>query len=239
MDGAKTLFSLGPRLALCGSLVRPGQGLIDVGTDHAYLPIWLLKSGIIPRATASDINQGPLDAARRHAAQYGVGEELRLVKSDGLRGLAPEDGSNVVIAGMGGELILRIIGEMPWLRDPEIRLILQPMTQMEKLRLGLLELGFRVTEEHAAQENGKAYTAFAVEYIGMAEDPGLLYPYMGRLSPQEPAARAYAEKVLGDLANRLRGAKYSGDQAQSQMLEEAIEGIQRTYLKGEKYGENL
>ena len=85
----RPLFSLGPRLALCAALVREGSPLCDVGTDHAYLPIWLLKTGKVPRALACDINPGPLEAARRDGAKYEVGEELSFRLSDGLRAVLP------------------------------------------------------------------------------------------------------------------------------------------------------
>ena len=81
----RPLCSLGPRLALCAALVREGSPLCDVGTDHAYLPIWLLKTGKVPRALACDINPGPLEAARRDGAKYEVGEALSFRLSDGLR----------------------------------------------------------------------------------------------------------------------------------------------------------
>lgn len=226
---ARPLFTLGPRLAQCAALVRPGRSLVDIGTDHAYLPIWLLKTGRIPCAVASDVNRGPLDAARRHAALYGVGEELRLVCSDGLRELSPEDGDEIVIAGMGGELILRMVSETPWLCCPQKRLVLQSMTQAEKLRAGLAGLGFGVTEERAVEENGKVYSVFTACY-GEKPETDLLYPYMGRLDPADPAAGRYAAKVLADLANRLRGAEHSGDREQARALEEAIEGIEEIYI---------
>ena len=92
------LYTLSPRLAACASLLRPGRALIDVGTDHAYLPIWLLKAGLIPQAVACDVKPGPLKAAQRHAKLYQVGEELRLVLSDGLQALGPADGDDIVIA---------------------------------------------------------------------------------------------------------------------------------------------
>ena len=100
----RPLFSLGPRLALCAALVREGSPLCDVGTDHAYLPIWLLKTGKVPRALACDINPGPLEAARRDGAKYEVGEELSFRLSDGLRAVLPQEAGDVVLAGMGGEL---------------------------------------------------------------------------------------------------------------------------------------
>ena len=87
----RPLFTLGARLALCADLVRPGRALCDVGTDHAYLPIWLLKMGKIPRALACDVNPGPLEAARRDGEKYQVGEGLTLRLSDGLRQVTPEE----------------------------------------------------------------------------------------------------------------------------------------------------
>lgn len=227
---ARPLFSLGPRLALCAALVRPGHALLDIGTDHAYLPIWLLKTGAILRAAASDVNPRPLDAARRHAALYGIGEELRLVCGDGLREFSEIDGDDVVVAGMGGELILRMIGETPWLCHSEKRLVLQPMTQAEKLRRGLAELGFAVTEERAVEENGKVYSAFAASYgVGRQTDP--LYPFMGRLDPEDPAAGLYAEKVLRNLENRLRGLEHGENREQAQRLREIMEEIRKKFLR--------
>ena len=76
----RPLFTLSPRLATCGALVRAGSPLIDVGTDHAYLPIWLLRTGAVPRAVCCDINPGPLRSAEHHARQYHTEDRLRLVR---------------------------------------------------------------------------------------------------------------------------------------------------------------
>ena len=151
----RPLFQLGPRLALCAALVRQGSSLCDVGTDHAYLPIWLLKTGKISRALACDINPGPLEAARREGAKYGVGEELSFRLSDGLRAVSPQEAEDTVIAGMGGELILRIVLETPWLRDSSKRLVLQPMSSVPQLRRGLAQGGFAVLEAEAVVDGGK------------------------------------------------------------------------------------
>ena len=174
----RPLFQLGPRLALCASLVREGSLFCDVGTDHAYLPIWLLKMGKISRALACDVNPGPLEAARRDGARYEVGEELSFRLSDGLRQVSPQEAEDIAIAGMGGELILRIIEETPWLRNEGKRLILQPMSSVPELREGLKELGFAVLKEEAAQEGTKVYSAFAVQYTGAPVETGRLYPYL-------------------------------------------------------------
>lgn len=230
----RPLYTLGPRLEACAKLVRPGRALIDVGTDHAYLPIWLIQTGIIPRAVACDINPGPLDAARRHGERYRVEEKLRLVLSDGLRELRPEDGDDIVIAGMGGELILRIIRETGWLCGGPVcrekRLILQPMTMADKLRLGLWELGFQVLEEQAVEDAGKVYSAFAAAHVGNLPPPHSLYPYMGELSPGGQAVQKYAEKTVRGLMNQLQGAEHGGDRQTADKLRGIVEEIREKYL---------
>ena len=228
----RPLFQLGPRLALCAGFVREGSALCDVGTDHAYLPIWLLKTGRVPRALACDINPGPLEAARRDGEKYGAGEGLSLRLSDGLREVSPEEAQDVVIAGMGGELILRIVSETPWLRDPEKRLILQPMSSAPELRLGLSDLGFGILEERAVVDGGKVYSAFSAQYWGSPEEQGPLYPYMGKLSPGGPAVEAYAQKVLRELSAQRRGALHIGEASRAAQLKARIGEIQELYLGG-------
>lgn len=226
----RPLFQLGPRLALCAGLVRGGRPLCDVGTDHAYLPIWLLKSGRIFQATASDVNPGPLEAAAGNAKRYHVEDQLTLRLSDGLREIAPEEAEDIVIAGMGGELILRIIGETPWLRDPDRRLVLQPMSSVQELRMGLKELGFEVVEEQAVEDGGKVYTAFSAGYIGKTPETDGLYPYLGKLEPGTTAAEKYAEKVLRSLRGRLEGAQRGRGEDSPEELRAVIEKIETRYL---------
>lgn len=224
------LYSLGPRLALCAQLARPGKILIDVGTDHAYLPIWMLLSGQIPRAVACDINPGPLNSAALHARRYGVEDRLALVRSDGLEALGPQDGEEIVIAGMGGELILRIVSRAPWLQAPEKRLVLQPMSNPARLRLGLSALGFRVLEERAVEDSGKVYSAFSAEYAGEPQPDGGLYPYMGRLAPGGPEVSRYGEKVIRGLKKQALGAACQGNLEAREALEAIIRQIEAVYL---------
>lgn len=226
----RPLFSLGPRLALCAALVREGSPLCDVGTDHAYLPIWLLKTGKVPRALACDINPGPLEAARRDGAKYEVGEALSFRLSDGLRAVLPQEAGDVVLAGMGGELILRIVGETPWLRDGAKRLVLQPMSSVAELRRGLAELGFQVLQEQAVVDGGKVYSAFSAAYQGAPVENGPLYPYLGKLIPGAPHVEGYARKVLRSLEAQRQGALHREDSQRAAQLEELLSQIGQIYL---------
>lgn len=227
---SRPLFQLGPRLALCASLVRGGRPLCDVGTDHAYLPIWLLKQGKVPRALAVDAAPGPLRTAAGNAKRYGVEDRLVLRLSDGLRQVAPEEAEDIVIAGMGGELILRFLEETSWLQNPAVRLVLQPMSSLRDLRLGLARLGFSVIDERVVEENGRVYTACLVGCLESAPETDLIYPWMGKLKPGPGPVVKCAEKTLRDLRGRLEGARRGRGEDSPRELEMAIEAIEARYL---------
>lgn len=222
---SRPLFELSPRLALCAGLVRENRPVCDVGTDHAYLPIWLVKSGKTPRAVAADVNEGPLNAARANAEKYCVGDVLALRLSNGLREISPEEADDVVIAGMGGELILSIIEEADWLRDKSKRLVLQPMSAADVLRAGLKRLGFKVLEEYAVEDSGKVYTAFSAEYIGEEPETDEVYPYLGKLEINCIAAEKYAQKQIRALQGKLTGALHGRAEASPDELKRLIDEI--------------
>ena len=122
------------RLCTASSHVRNGAVVADIGTDHAYVPIYLAKQGRINKAYACDINEGPIRRAKENIAKYNLDDiiEARLQNGlDGIENLAPTD---ILICGMGGELIASIIDKSDYVRQKGIRLILQPMTFVKELR---------------------------------------------------------------------------------------------------------
>ena len=155
-------LQLQPRLRLLADLVPQGARLADIGTDHGYLPVYLLQRGRIASAIAADIGRAPLDHARRTAEQYGVECGLRFLCCDGLCGISPEDADTVVIAGMGGETIIRILSQAPWTRSGETLLLLQPMTKQEPLRRWLNENGYAQCAERLVQDKDYLYPIFTV-----------------------------------------------------------------------------
>ncbi len=156
------------RLRRAGEFVRQNAYVADVGTDHAYLPIALLAEGRIRGGVVSDIHKGPIERAIQHIESWGAQEKLIPVMCDGLSVLEPYHPEDILILGMGGELIASILSQAPWTKAPHIRLILQPMTHPEILRRFLLAEGYSILEEALVKEE-KIYQILCVEYSGETE----------------------------------------------------------------------
>lgn len=171
-------IKLNERLLTAVQFVREGSRLADVGTDHGYLPISLILEGRIAFAIAADINRGPLDKADENIHKYALDGKIKTVLCDGLRRIDKDEVDDVAIFGMGGELIVKIIDEAPWLKDAAKRLILQPMTHPEKLRKYLADNGYRIIGEALSFDRGKIYQTICAEYDGIIrkfDDITLLY----------------------------------------------------------------
>lgn len=156
---------LDARLSAVAEQVRSGVTLYDVGTDHAYLPVYLVKQGIIPRAVASDVAEGPLASAKETVAMAGLSDRIETVLSDGLRNVTLLPPCDMTIAGMGGDLMIRILSDKPEVKRGDIRLILQPMTKQEHLRRYLSENGFAIETELVVEE-GKLYEILVCRFTG-------------------------------------------------------------------------
>lgn len=152
---------LTPRLQTVAHWVPTGCRFADIGTDHAYLPVWLLQKGIISHAIAGDLRQGPLDHAKATAARYGLTDAMDFRLSDGLRALAPGEADCIAIAGMGGEAIRSILAAAPWTRE-KTRLILQPQTNLPELRQWLTQSGYRIQSDCCVREEDRWYTVLLV-----------------------------------------------------------------------------
>ncbi len=224
--GNRPVFLLNTRLQLCAQMVRKGTKLVDVGTDHAYLPVWMAKSGLISRAIAADLRVGPLRSASRNIEKYYVSEIVETRLSDGLQQIKPYEAEDIVIAGMGGELIAEIIKKAVWLKDKEKRLILQPMTAAEPLRCFLQREGFRILEETAVSTENRVYTVMCAEYEKKPFTCDELYPYIGMLSrPLSDEGKWYVQKEVLHLQNRLKGLLIAGKKKKAEHLYSIIEKL--------------
>ena len=162
------IIKINDRLLTAIPFVREGKRFADVGTDHAYLPIYLLQNGKISSAIAADINRGPLDKAEENISKYGLSDKIKTVLCDGLRSIGCDEVDDIAIFGMGGELIVKIVDEAQWLKSADKRLILQPMTHPEKLREYLAENGFNIIGEAISFDREKIYQTICAEYDGKA-----------------------------------------------------------------------
>lgn len=202
---------LSPRLRLAASFVRPGVTVADVGTDHAYLPVWLVCTGHNPSALASDVRSGPLARAASTVAKYEAQDKVTLLRADGLAGVQAQD---IIIAGMGGELIAAILSQSDWVRRADVRLILQPMTAQEALHEYLCREGFVIERENAAVEGDKHYLVMQARFGGTPFEPDAFFCIAGRLPETgSPAARAYLLWQAGRLRKKAAGLARSASRA--------------------------
>ena len=199
-------MQLSQRLSSVASMVTAGNCLADVGTDHGYVPIYLYERKIIPRAIAMDVNKGPLERAALHIAESGMKEAIETRLSDGLTALKPGEANSVVIAGMGGPLIIRILSAHPKVTESLKELILQPQSEISEVRIWLYEQGYEIVEEHMVFEDGKYYPMFkAVKNPEAEKLTDLEYKY-GKLSVlREPEVlRAYLVREIANKQNILQ-----------------------------------
>lgn len=209
------------RLMAIYQKIKAGVGVIDVGTDHGYLPAALAASGYPGRILASDLRPGPLQAAERTAERADVFDRIEFLLCDGLALCPPEAVDTIVIAGMGGDTIVKILDEAEFCMDRRYTLILQPMTKPEVLRYWLAYNEFAITGETLVEDTGELYQIVSARFGGrtelndaelfvgkasLAEDPALYRRALDLLekrlskvlagmdeSPETPRKRLYRE----------------------------------------------
>lgn len=184
----------GARLKTAADLVRLNSRVADIGTDHAYLPAYLVLSGRVVSAIACDIVQGPLDNAEQTVNQYNLSEKIELRLCNGLQGVNPNEVDDVVICGMGGELISTIINDANWLKDSSKHLILQPMSAVDDLRVYLANNGFSVEKEVLVKDSGRIYIVISAYYSGDVVEYPPEYIYIGNIYPSDNLGKEYLEK---------------------------------------------
>ena len=202
----ESLFNLDNRLRLCASFVRNGARVADIGTDHAYLPVWLCKNGIAAQAIAADINPKPLEHGKNTIEKYNAAGQVTICLSNGLEKIIPNSVDDIVIAGMGGELIVNILQNAAWIKDEKYHFILQPMTKAETLREYLYSNGFVIKDEQAVMAEGKLYSVMSVFYTNKEYNDIRLKKYYGMLNPvKSDDARQYIQRVAGSLLKKGNG----------------------------------
>ena len=175
------MMELSKRLQAVADLVTAHYKLADIGTDHAYIPIYLTQQKKITEAVALDVNEGPLQRAEEHIRENGLEAEIETRLSNGFQALQPGEVQSAVIAGMGGGLVIRILTEGEEVVRKLEECILQPQSEIEKVRAFLLEKGYEFLEEDMVCEDGKYYPMMRVEHGSMK------LPVRGELEYGNPA----------------------------------------------------
>ena len=190
---------IGKRLEAIGRLVQPYSSLADIGTDHAYLPVWLIKNRIIHHAIAADIAAGPCSAARATIAQYGLQLLVDVRRGDGLQVLEPGEVANIILAGMGSATMIDILEARPRVVQCLNSIILQPMTGAPQLRQWAQQNGYAISAESLCKDAGRFYVAMVIKPNQQAN---------GKLNTLEmeigPCLLKYQPKLLKEYVSELQ-----------------------------------
>ncbi len=154
---------LSNRLLAAAGMVTKGNIVADIGCDHAYTSIYLCREGIAPKVIAMDVNRGPLQGAKKHVEEAGLTGKIDIRLSDGLAALSPGEADTVLLCGMGGLLMIKILSDYPETTASMKELILQPQSEMSEVRRFLHKQGYRITKEHMLKEDGKFYVMMRAE----------------------------------------------------------------------------
>ena len=206
-------FTLDGRLSSAAKFVRQGARFADIGTDHAYLPIFLLQNGTVDFAVCSDINEGPLASAMENAREAGVFEKIRFTLVDGLDALSGEALTDIAICGMGGELIAEIVARAEFIRNKSIRLILQPMSKFAELRHSLAALGYDIENEAYSTSQGKDYVTLCAHFDGKKRQISEIEAEFGKeefLLPLTEEKKRFLEKHRASLERAALGKEKGG-----------------------------
>lgn len=179
-------LQLGKRLAVLASFVLPQSCIADIGTDHAYLPIYLCTHGICRAAVAVDVHAGPYQAAKETLRRLGLSDQIALRLGDGLQVVAAGEVDTVIIAGMGGTTMLDILQAKPEVTTALTRLILQPMNAAATLRQWLVQHGWYIVQEELVEEDGKLYEIIVAEPGPCESMEEVLYEIGPRLWAEQP-----------------------------------------------------
>lgn len=238
----KKMIQLSERLQAVARLVGETGVVADVGTDHGYIPVYLVSAGKAGEAIAMDVNQGPLQRALEHIRQFHLEEQIETRLSDGLKALQPGEAQTIVIAGMGGALMTRILDEGEAVAHTAERLVLQPQSEIFAFRHFLAEHGYRFLEEDMVYEDGKFYSMMAVVWAGeragdcagqMTEPEYKYGPLL--LAGRHPILRQYLLQQRGQkhriLENLGKNARQDVSGRRAQLLQDLqeIEGILESY----------
>ncbi len=219
-------MKLDSRLMAIADLVRNDKIFADIGTDHAYLPVYLVEKGIIKKAIAADLRVGPLENAKEAVVSYGYTEQIELRLSDGLDNFKENEVEEIAVAGMGGLLISSFIERTKWLKNENIHLILQPMTHIEELRKTLFDNGFVIDREVVAKDGDKLYIILSVYFYEGQTAYTELDLIVGKLPyNNDSLSKEYLNKIYDKYNKKLIALKKANKECSD--LEKTVEELKK------------
>lgn len=203
-------IKLSKRLNAIASFIPEGARVIDVGTDHGYIPVWLAQKGTAVNIFASDLRPGPLDSARRTASEYGVTDKVEFILTDGLNGMADRNIDTVVIAGMGGETIMTILSAAPWVIEGEMHLVVQPQSKIPELLRWFDNNGIYVHDSILVEDECHIYMVLNAK-VGKKRSHFVAEGYIPRrlVDRRDPLLYKYLVELSGKLKKKVLGLEKS------------------------------
>lgn len=209
-------MQLSKRLQCISQMIQACQCLCDIGTDHAHIPIDAVSRGVAVKAIASDVRTGPCETARKNIAAHGFAQQIEARMGSGFATIQQGECDCVVIAGMGGNLMLDLFREAGELPKHLKQLVVQPQNALERVRKFFYAEGYEIQKEELVLEEGKFYTVFSVTYTGKKQEKERIYEYIGEylLKHKDPLLKAYLEKEI----QRLKRILTQTEQAETRWL---------------------
>ncbi len=200
---------LSPRLQAIADFIKPCDTMADIGTDHAYLPVWLCLNNRCESAIAADVNQGPLDRATETVSRFHLQEKISLRLGSGADPLTPGEADAIVIAGMGGLLIGELLMANPQVFQAAKQIYLQPMSSIPELRESLYHMGYTIQEEILVPEEDKLYHILSVKQQPEKEPLSTFDFILGKelCDAKPPHFKEYLNREKARLDKKLTGLK--------------------------------
>ena len=220
---------LSDRLLACADFVVPGARVADVGCDHGYLSIYLLKNQLASQVIASDINEGPLQSAVRNAEKFGVRDQIHFFLADGVRNV-PRDFDTLICAGMGADTMISILEAAPWLKSGQYKLILQCQSRRPALREYLSKSGWQIRKETLAEDGKFIYPI--LEAVFAPAPP--LSPAETHISPALMACQSellpeFYSRVCSGLQTSINGLTKAGQTEKAADFQQILEELRAMY----------
>ena len=235
-NNVKQSSFLSDRMQMVAAMVTKGNVLADIGCDHGFVSIYLTEQNICPKVIAMDVNEGPLLRAREHIEERGLMDYIDIRLSDGMEKLALGEADSILIAGMGGRLVIKILSEQINKAKALKEVILQPQSEIHLVRQFLTEQGFHILKEDMTEENGKYYPAIKAVFKEEAPAPlDEIEKWYGPclLKSKNPILFEYLKREKNkflQISDEIENSKKSEDSAnveavfcRIQMIEKALE----------------